>query len=426
MADKDPFAAYVDTTEADPFAAYVEQPARPPAPRFGLSPLALMFSPEQIAKALPEGFGMAGQFAPGPWSIPASAALGSLGEATGQAMLGQSLDPRRIGAAGMEQGKAATLGLGLGFGAGLAGKGLMKLRGVARGRAVRQAVGESDKATMAKRQAKAGELQRRIPAASQARSEAAAATKAAVAATPGEVTIKDVAERIIAAREQRAGVQVSKNVRQQIVNDVRRRFAVVLPKYSGRVLKGSSTVFDLPTAQFAKQSFDDLVRAAHTGKEGGVRPRPGDDLDIANALRELMEERVPEIAGLNKTTQAALRRESSLKRMQRGTPDPEAAAVRDAERRAGVEAKVLAGRSANPLRMFSGIPVRGGMATPGISFRPGTLSEFGGVIGQGLASQGAQRGFQSSPQALALLAALMQPPNDPFSQFYAPPDALTP
>jgi hypothetical protein len=274
--------------------------------------------------------------------------------------------------------------------------------------------------------AKAGNIRPEIEAGAKAatatRVAAADATNAEISAATGQtISAKDIANKIISDREARWGVAASPKVRAQIRKDVARRIPKVLAGHTGRLISGRSGSFDMPTSQIGKQAFDDLVRAAHTGKESGIVPRPALDMDIANTWRALIEERVPAVDALNQTTRAAIRTERPLLRMQKNQPTDEVAALRQLAREKRMEAKILAERSANPFQMYRGLPKPGHVAVPGVSIRPGTLAELGGKIGEVLGHKASKAAMFYGPRAIAA-ADLINQLN--FNSGTMPPDTL--
>ena len=73
------------------------------------------------------------------------------------------------------------------------------------------------------------------------------------------------------------------------------------------------------------------------------------------------------------------------------------------------------------LRHRKGLPVRGGIARPGITLRPGTFSELGGRVGSALASAPAEHTAFYAPRTLALLLQLIQQSDQPLSPLPPPP-----
>jgi len=391
-------------------------------PRGAMTP-EQMFGPRAMTnrwlRVLPFLTGAGGAILPPPFGgIAGATGGGMLGSAMERGLAGQSLnlaDPNvrmDIERAGINQGLLQAPASAIGK----VGGGLMGLRDWSRNRAVGQAIKEINEPMVAGRAAKRAALAKEVPAASAARQQAAAATKAEIASSPATFGDNEVADRIIAEREARFGVTASPKVRQQIRLDVARRHASVLPRHTGRLIgRGKAGQYDAPTAQIAKQAFDDLVRAAHTGVEGGIRPKPGIDMDIANAWRSLIEERIPNVGELNQATRGAIKAEQSVKKLQKGMPTEEAARVRMQERDAATRAKVLANRSANPITLMRGLVRPGQMVTPGFGYRPGTATEFGGKVGEMLASAPAEGTAFALPRGLALYLEMLrqQQQNEP-------------
>lgn len=292
---------------------------------------------------------------------------------------------------------------------GIIGEGLVGLRGAMRGKAIRQAqtkyVSEEAGKYRAERQALRHELR-------QAGNEVRAAsgnTAAAIKASPDRVTLQELADRVIQNRLQRLppGATASPRMRRQVMKDMLQVVRDVNDTYARRV--GTvQNVWDMENSQWLKQNIDALTRATREGQAAGVRAKPTDLVDAGDALRSLIEEKVPAVEELNRVTQAALKEQKPLqKRAAKMTPIRRES-VRIAKGAEGVKQQVLANRSANPFQMFRGIPVRGGMATPGVSLRPGTFSEFGGKIGEGLASAPAEQTMQWTPRAFAMFMEWMK------------------
>lgn len=378
----------------------------------------------RFMRAIPFATGAAGGMIGGIPGATIGGLLGRVGELelAGERPQDVSSAIRAIAPSGIEQGALEMPAAALRAAAGP----LIALRGWARDRAVRQALKEVNAPRAAARATKTTELGQRLPEATAARQAAAAATKAEVAGTQGQITVRELADWIVANREARFNVQASPKVRKAIERDIRTRLAVVLPKFTGRVVSGSRDVFDLPTSQVGKQAFDDIVRSLHSGIEGGVKAKPSIDLDIADAWRGLLEQRVPGIKELNQTTKAAIRTEQSLKKLQKNLPTEQAQQVRGRELDAATSARVLAQRSANPFQLFKGIPVRGGFARPGLSLRPGTFSEALGRLGELGPTMPVQATAASLPRMLALLGALQQeqPGMFNYDDGTMPPDTL--
>ena len=364
----------------------------------------------------------------GPWGMVGSgllgAAMGGAGmEAARETMVGEPISPGAIAGQGVEQALMQAPAAAIGP----AGRGLQGIRAWARNKAIRQAVKEVNEPLIAGRAAKKAALVQEVPAAVAERQAAAAATKAEIAGAKGDITAADLAERIIAQRESRFGVQVTPKVRAQIINDVKMRLARVIPTYTGRLISGKKPVFDMPTSQIGKQAFDDLVRAVHTGKEGGIRPKPNIDLDIADAWRSLIEDRVPNVAALNRVTAAAIREEVGVKKLQKAIPSGRAARVGMQARDAATAARVLAQRTWNPLRLVRQIPTEGNVAAPTIGYRPGTLAEMGGKIGTGFRSVPAEQLAFWIPRAVAAYGEFIrQQEQEQPNPFGTPPQSFLP
>lgn len=395
-----------------------------------------VLSPGQVAgpaantrrfmRAIPYVTGAAGSLLPPPF--------GGMAGATGGGLLGRAAElqlagemprdaasiVRQIAPAGIEQAALQAPASALSAASGP----LIGLRGIARERAVAQALKEVNAPRAAARSVKTQELARRVPEATAARRAAAAATKAKIGATKGQISVRDLTDWIVANREARFNVKAPPKVRAAIEKDVRGRVAAVLPKFTGRVVGGRRDVFDLPTSQIGKQAFDDIVRNLHSGIEGGIKAKPSIDLDIADAWRGLLEQKVPGVRELNEATKAAIKTEQSLKRAQRAMPTEQAHQLRTQELDAATRERVLAQRSANPLQLFKGIPVRGGFARPGLSLRPGTFSEALGKIGEFGPTAAVQAPAAILPRLAAMLIALQQEQQPVFDDGTMPPDTL--
>ena len=168
-----------------------------------------------------------------------------------------------------------------------------------------------------------------------ARQAAAGRTEQTIRAARGrgtEVTVGDVAQRLIARRNAslaRLGRPLmDKREVGQLVAEVKARMRDVLPEYTGGVLRGRQNVYGIDEAQLAKQAFDRSARTVHGQQARGILPKPSLDQDISHAWRGLIEARVKGVRGLNRETQAALETERRLMRFAQAQPPPEVEALR--------------------------------------------------------------------------------------------------
>jgi len=386
--------------------------------------------------------------------IPGATIGGMVGKAAELAIAGERPPSaveglRTIGGEGIEQGLLQAPSALVGP----AARGLMGLRDLARTRAVGQAVKElraissareaanplAKRIELAIERSRAGAQARdigpRVEAALQkARGQRMAAGKVVsqtIEQGQGNITIGDLTDHIVAKQQATfRGAKYSPPDRTRLARDIRERIREVAQEKSLGALKGNKLVFDLEESQHLKRAFQTTKRGAFNALSRGVRPNPDLDIALADAWKELIEQRAPGVQQANQAARTAIRREQRLTATKAGLPTEEEKALKQAQREvsmrarepalraagrarqreseAALAARVLAQRSAIPFRTYSGIPVRGGVATPGLSLRPGTILEALGKLGEGVGSRAGRETAFYGPRIAALLKRLQE------------------
>jgi hypothetical protein len=341
----------------------------------------------------------------------AGAAGGGMAGAAGAAGLeGRVVGGQELAAAAGRQAALQAPASAIGLGAG----GALALRSAMRARSTRQAIEE------ARQMARAGDIgpdiEQALARVSSERAAAAAAVEqhiqavakagAAGRAAP-EITVRDLVEHLIGQQRQRFhGVGFTKADRLRLARDVRERLREVAGEQTLGALRGNRLSYSLPEAQAFKRAFQVLKRSQFDAASRGIRPRPGLDLGLASAWKELIEQRAPGVGPLNQALQGALRREQRLKKMLVSQPTAELRDIVQGRREREVAAAVLAGRSSSPLKIYAGVPVRGGLAIPGVAIKPGHVSEALGAIGERLRRPAVRDVIFWGPRGGATLADL--------------------
>ena len=281
-------------------------------------------------------------------------------------------------------------------------------------------------------------VKQEVGAAEAGMKEAGIKVRNTLSASPQQVTRKEIIDDAVKAWEAKWPSPPSPEARARFAKQVNERISEVYEAYTLGGINPNKIAFTPLEANIGKQAFGQQSRAAFGKMDRGILPNPDLDRFIGPAFKRTIELKVPDIQALNKTSQTALLRYQGMKQLEASLPAPEIAALRQqgdiaaieakagvaaqsaerklaASQQAGeglvaeradigaqsalrraelkktaqerlVEQRVLAARSANPLAIYRAIPTRGEVALPGVTVKPGMVSELGGKAGDILAS----------------------------------------
>lgn len=323
-------------------------------------------------------------------------------------LLGRAMDvgEQALGGGVLEGGSAALLGAAPARGTGAIAQGLeawskrskasTAAKNVERGRALREA-GRVPAATL-----------QRLALEAEAEKGAAGRAKADILRTaPGDlIPIGAIIDRV---RKNMAGQIGATPDRGRIAKRVKERFAAVIEAASEGAISGRKTTYNVRELDWAKTRFDRAARGKISESTKGIAHDPDMDEQIANALREEVAERVPEIVPANLAYQGA--REATIgarKRLARET-SPSFQRQREAEDLARDEAMRQATMLGNVEPLLN--PTLGMRGQ--VWFHPprlGTLLHRGADI---LGHPAVTRTGRVAPETLNLLLRLAEPEWNP-------------
>lgn len=319
--------------------------------------------------------------------VPAEA-LGRVEQAAGL-QAGLELPGLALGAASRVLGR---------FGGRLRGrtaqKAVEKVQAVARARDIRQPLESAARVTQAAREAAGGAT--------------AQAIEKATPAAP-RTTVEDIVDMVVNKRQETLKRPLDAVHRRQLEAETRKTVRRVAKEFSlgthggGGPGGGARLHFDFGEVNVLKRAFQRQGgnRAAYAAAERGVVLNPTLDRDIAGSLKSYTERVVPELRDLNRATQAAIREEQGVRRLQAAQPTEPVRRLRAGQQEAVARTLALQPSGESLIGFHAGLP-------PGVTIRAGRGAELSEGVSRVLGHPAVGQLARYSPRLAALMLALGQ------------------
>jgi len=177
-----------------------------------------------------------------------------------------------------------------------------------------------------------------------------------------EVSVDDLVQKIAARQKDLYGASASEKV---LGRQVRNELGRIVNKYTAgaiRLPRGASRLvdahgkptpaapirFNVEQAENMKKGVAEALRTEFAGIEKGATPKGGLRNLVHRALKEMLEEKVPDIKALNKAAGAAIRESAEVERLAASQPGPTARGLRQTQAERAAAASGRAGARQRP------------------------------------------------------------------------------